>query len=270
MSPRAAPKAPGANIHHSAKTDEHGTDAKVVDYARFTMGEIDFDPASSDYWNRYTVKSKSFCDQRIDALLPSTVWGAPGILRARVFENPPGTTAPTPAGTKATGVSPFVKRSVPRLFWERTLVEYFAGRILCVFWVGFSLEQLTYLQPSPVYAAEGPKRAHPLQFITNVPCERISYLQRPHTSWCKGLEVPKGKLREERCDCGRSDLGPPEEGGSPTHGSYLTFLPPLPVDSSAKRLGGEMMERFVEGAERSDMVPGALVRPHNPKRRTVG
>lgn len=261
----SAAAAPRANAQHSARTDEHGTDPKVAELGRYVMGGIDFDPASSDYWNFHTVKARGFCDRRIDALAPSTVWGVPGVHQARVLENPPGTVTLTPEERKRAGAPAFAKRSVPRLFWERTLEEYFARRILCVFWIGFSLEQLVILQPSPIYEASSEaRRVHPLQFITNVPCERLSYLQRPHTTSCAVHDAPKAakkREREDMCNCGRSSTAPPEFGDSPTHGSYLTFLPPL----DDHRLAGEMLERFVEGAGRAEMVPGALVRPHNPR-----
>lgn len=267
---------PRKNPHHSAVTDEHGTPRKVVEMWRYVMGGIDLDPASSDYWNVNVVKARRFFDERMNGL--ECEWVVDGVSCPTVAINPPGTLIETPeerrrreaaertaasstARPHPGGADAFKKRSVPRKFWERAINLHREGRILCVGWTGFSLEQLVYLQGSAM---------HPLQFVTNVPCERMSFLRRPHSGGCYTfsdqahgdleLEGFKGvKLvseLEKRCSCGRSGTGPPVEGGAPTHGNYLSFIPP-----HNRELAAVMVRRFVEASQRLDMVPGALVRP---------
>jgi len=138
------------NAQHSGATCEHGSPPIAVELARYTLGEIDLDPCSSAYWQRYTTRAGSFFDRELNGL--TQVWSG------CVFVNAPG-------GDKERG-----ERSQVRAFWERLVEHWIAGRIDGACWLSFSLEQLVQLQGSP---------AHPLQFPTVVFCERLDYLRRP-------------------------------------------------------------------------------------------
>lgn len=201
----------GPNIQHSAKTTDWGTNRKVLDVVRYVLGGIDLDPFSSSYWNHYTVKASRFYDRRQNGL--KQPWSG------RVLLNPPGT---DDADRAAVGA--FDRRSVPRQCWERAIEDYRYGRIDCLMYIGFSLEQLTLLQGSMM---------HPLQFVSLIPCERQPFLAK----------------------CPRN--GPPIEGGSPTHGNFITLLPGMRSRTEAR----DRLLRFREVSSNLAMVPGALVRP---------
>lgn len=101
------------------------------------MGSIDLDPCSSAYFNQ-TVKASQYYsldDRGEDGLtLP---W------RGSVFVNPPG--------------------KLVKEFWRKLLAE---GRE--TFWVGFSLEQLTYLQDED---------QHPMDFNFCLLRKRIRFVR---------------------------------------------------------------------------------------------
>lgn len=191
-----------SNPMHSADSMEHGTPAEVVELARCVGGTIGTDPFSSAYWNHHSVRAATFYDVEHSGLDERNAW------RGFCLVNPPG-------GDKERGT-----KSLVRPAWERLVEEWRAGKIDGALWVAYSLEQLCMLQGSP---------AHPLQFPTCVPCERLRFLRRPHGG------------------------GPPVPGMQPTHGNALILLPSRRSPVEAK----EQMRRFVErGASL-----GALVRP---------
>lgn len=171
---------------HSAEKPEWGTvgtTCRAIE--RILGGPIDTDPASSAYWNHHVVKARTYYDERTDGLAHR--W------RGRVLVNPPGS---------KTG-------QLVKNFWEHLIVDYMAGLTLGACWVGFNLEQLTYLQGFAT---------HPLQWLTLIPQGRQNYLERP-------------KMRRPDLDKpGKPPVfveiaGPPVENDQPTHGSYLTLIP---------------------------------------------
>jgi len=107
---------------HSAVTVQHGTPPMILEMGRRVLGgEYDLDPASSGYWNGHHVRAARFIDEAEDGLKAD--WRVvPGM---RIICNPPGDGL----------VAPFFQRCVEA--WRAG-----AG----VWWVGFSLEQLAYLQ----------------------------------------------------------------------------------------------------------------------------
>lgn len=238
----ASPKSPDARaatrqVLHSAETDDHGTPHEYVELARETQGGIDLDPTSSAYWNHHVVKAARFYDQRMNGIeLP---------YFGRMIFNPPG-------GKSPLGV-PNVRRG-----WERLIEHYRDGRVESCVWIGFSLEQLTYLQSAPM---------HPLQFLTLVPCDRLEFLQRPtlYCAVCLAEQALTSKERQDRrrasvdkgpCQRCRQGNGPPVKGQSPVHGNYITLLPSRRSPSIAR----DQSRIFVERASRLD-VSGAIVRP---------
>ena len=135
---------------HSKASMEHGTSAAAVDLARYTLGGIDLDPASSSYWNRYTVKATRFYDRRANGLVQP--WSG------RVFVNPPGADAKAKTDT------------LVRPFWERLVEHWMRGALVGAFWWGYSLEQLQVLQSSPW---------DPSRCITLILGKREAHLVRP-------------------------------------------------------------------------------------------
>lgn len=195
---------------HSAVTDDHGTPRAVIELCRRVMGKIHTDPCSSAYWNHHTVKAEVFYTVADDGR--SKPWTGNCLI------NPPGTLPRKPGDPP-----PGQKRSVPRMFWELAIERWRNEEINGFCYIGFSLEQLTYLQGSPM---------HPLQFPTLFPCERMSFLQRG----------PKG--------------GPPIDPGSPTHGNFITVVPP-----KARHEAAVWLTTFRELSQRLDYCAGAVVRP---------
>lgn len=172
------------NGQHSAKTCEHGTEARIVELGRAVVGAFDMDPASSAKWNQ-VVGAKRFLTKRDDCRTTPWVPGAPAphLLvaprgRARsakrfvFFVNPPG----DPKGELVAAC------------WRATAGYFALGYASSAIWVGFSLEQLSRLQR--IGAA-----SHPLEHPHLIPCRRLDYYTKPGVS-----------------------------GEQPTHASYITLL----------------------------------------------
>lgn len=205
-----------ANALHSAKTCEHGSPPAAVDLARYALGGIDLDPASNGYWNQHTVRALAYYDRKANGL--AKPWAG------RVWCNPPG--ADEQAGTK----------SLVRPFWDRLVEHWREGLIDGAVWLGYSLEQLVLLQGAP---------AHPLLFVTVVPCERLRFLER------RPGEAPP----VER-------LGPDGKPSGPTHGNFLTLLPTRRSPTEARAQIARFRERAAALTTRSGTaVGGAIVRP---------
>lgn len=198
------------NAQHSNQTMEHGTPTEIVELVRHVAGGvIGTDPFSSSYWQTHSVQATWFYDKEHDGLRAQ--W------QGFCLVNPPGGEATTNA---TTGKRTIVTPSLVRPAWESLVERWRTGSIDGAVWVSFSLEQLCMLQGSP---------AHPLQFPTCVPCERLRYLTRP------------------------AGGGPPKPGNQPTHASALTILPSRRNPAEARA----QLRRFVDGAARL----GPVVRP---------
>jgi hypothetical protein len=189
------------NAQHSSETDDWGTPLEYIEAGRRVLGAIDIDVCSSDYWNYHTVKAARFYSAENSVLGQRLV--------GKGFGNPPG------------GKVPGTRRSLPKAVWEHVVEEWRTGNLDGFYWVGFTLEQLTVLQGSPV---------HPLQFATMFPCERIPFLQRE----------PHG--------------GPPRKGESPTHGNYITLL-------HTQRSPSEARAQAIRFRDEARRIGAALVRP---------
>lgn len=130
----------------SSESEDYGTPSEYCELARYVLDGIDLDPATSSYWNHYTVKAKTFYDERINGL--SRPWFG------KVFHN-----APSNRELKMT-VKPW---------WERLVTHYMRGEVDCAIWIGFQLGQLQVLQGAT---------AHPLQFLNLFPAKRLDFLVR--------------------------------------------------------------------------------------------
>lgn len=216
-----------ANALHSAKTCEHGSPDAAVELARYTLGGIDFDPASNAYWNEHVVRARLYCDRRSDGL--KQPWSG------RVFCNPPG--ADEAAGTE----------NLVRPFWERMVAHWREGLIDGGVWLGYSLEQLATLQGGA---------AHPLMFLTLVPCERFRFLEAR-----RGAPPVLRRVTVERVVDGRAVLVPTDKDAGPTHGNFLTLLPTRRSESEARAQVARFKERAVALTTAKGSVFGALVRP---------
>ena len=215
MTAAAKPRAARPNVQHSAKSCEHGSPAAAVELARYALGGLDLDPASNAYWNRHTVKAARFYDRAANGL--AQPWAG------RVWCNPPG--ADEEAGTD----------SLVRPYWERLVAHWREGLIDGAVWLGYSLEQLVLLQAAP---------AHPLMFVTVVPCERLRFLERR----------PGDAPPVER-------LGPDGKPSGPTHGNFITLLPSRRSDSEARAQVARFRERAAALTTRAGAIGGAIVRP---------
>lgn len=166
------------SAQHSAKTDRHGTPPEFVDLARYALGSIDFDPTSDHVLNEW-VGAHRYITAEQDAT--RTPWFAGGPAPLRVLERAPAEHEPETAMCNPPG-------GAIKPLWYSLCSYWMLGWISSAVWVGFSVEQLTYLQRTR--AAH-----HPLQLPTLHPSRRVAY------------RTPAGKL-----------------AASPPHASYLTLL----------------------------------------------
>lgn len=189
-----------ASIMHSAKTNDWGTPRDIVELARTTMGHIGQDPCSSEYWNTHVVEADVFFDDEDDALnVPADAWGVDTYI-----VNPP---------------SGLVKE-----FWDFAVARWQEGS--AVFFVGFSLNQMTYLGKVGLFAP---------QFVRCVPFQRTRYLESPLGASARLREKAEkskdpdeySRLIAESSDwlCRAAANEPPHSGDAPPHGSYLALLP---------------------------------------------
>lgn len=140
------------NAKHSAKSCEHGTPTVVVELARYVLGSIELDPASTSYWNDHIVRARQFYDRERDGL--KQPWFG------NVWLNPPG--ADEDAGTA----------NLVRPFWERLLQFWKSGAVSGALYHGYSLEQLQMLQSS-VWS--------PIKCVTLIYSKRLKHLRRPES-----------------------------------------------------------------------------------------
>lgn len=176
--------------------------------ARRVLGGIDMDPFSSLYWNEHLIKAGVFFTKENDCLLiDEGYWSSVASrMRPTYFINPP---------------SGLVKEA-----WRFASARYREGA--CVFWVGFSLEQLVYLQ------GEGALFGG---FLRCIPPRRIAFMQTPRAAVekleakrdrvrAKGDERLAAKIDQDIADfIAAHDLdGPPVSGDAPTHGNYLLLM----------------------------------------------
>ncbi len=163
---------------HSAETVRHGTPPAVVNLAYRALGTIDLDPTSDHLLNEW-VGAYRYLTAEQDATRTPWFPGAPTPLR--VLTDAPTSHEPQTALCNPPG-------GLIKELWY-SLCSYWArGWISSALWVGFSVEQLTYLQKTRA-------PTHPLKLATCFPTKRLAY------------RTPFGDIAE-----------------SPPHASYLTLL----------------------------------------------
>lgn len=189
---------------HSVQSYEWGSPPELLAAGREILGgEFDLDPCSSAYWNAHHVKAARYIDQVEDGLRAQ--WNVrPGF---RIVCNPASFV-----------VAEFFRRC-------------FAARQerASTFWIGFSLEQLAYLQDDGIFGPE-------LIGCRMVPRRRIAWLQGIAEQPQLGLFGAPPALEE---------LPAPVPQDSPTHGNYIALLP----EAGTKR-GADQRERFAAWAAR--------------------
>jgi hypothetical protein len=214
-----------ANIRHSSESVEFYTPEWLVEAARYVLGGIDCDPASSEFANQVVRAPTIYTAERNGLWAPK--W------EGRVLLNPPGgivdcegypviksrtvdgVRLPGCSETGACGKPPGHKHrglmSSAVLFWRVLCKQWEMGNASAAFFVGFSLEMMQTCQG-------GPKPGHhPLDFRTCVPKDRIPF------------DVVIDGLRQPAKD--------------PTHSN---FLPILPATSASGHLDVAMLSRFDE------------------------
>lgn len=169
-----------ALAQHGKATVEHGTPSAIVEAARRVLGVIHVDPFSNAYWNE-VVKAEMFYTAEDSALGNERGWDQ-GL---NWFVNPPGG---------------LVKEA-----WDFALARH-REEHAAVFWVGFNLDQFSYL---------GSRGLHDPRFRRAVPPKRIAFLQRV-------------------------EGGPPVAAMSPTRNNYLLLMPKDPWQ--VERFDHEMRE----------------------------
>jgi hypothetical protein len=194
---------------HSAATVEHGTPHEVAALARHVFGPLGIrcDPFSSPYWNGHVIKADFFYTEGQDALsIEEEHWTcAPDPLHATFFINCPGG---------------LVKES-----WAFARARWLEGS--AVFWVGFNIEQLAYLQTVGAMF-RGFRRV--------IPPRRLAFLRRPGDVFedynRRIKEAPTTEKREalfslrDRFHARHPEPnGPPVRGMSPTHSNFLLLMP---------------------------------------------
>lgn len=159
-----------AALHSKEKTD-WGTPVEVVEGARKVMGSIDYDLCSSWYWNHHVVHAARFWSEGESAL--------------------DGTTNPFPRGNylcNPTG-------GLVVEFWDLCRDLVVLGST--VFWVGFSVEQMAYLQDRELFSAA---------FLRTIPRRRLKFLER------------HGFLDRKRHN------SPPVPAARPSHSNFLVLM----------------------------------------------
>lgn len=166
------------SAQHMTETVRHGTPPEVVDVAYRALGVIDLDPTSDHALNQW-VLARRYLTAEQDAT--RTPWFAGGPSPLRVL------TAAPPSHTPETALCNPPGGLIKELWYS--LCSYWArGWISSAVWVGFSVEQLTYLQKTRA-------PAQPLHLATCFPRRRLAY------------RTPSGEI-----------------ASSPPHASYLTLL----------------------------------------------
>jgi hypothetical protein len=128
---------------HSSESNEHYTPRAIVEAARRTMGEIDFDPFSCARANE-VVQARAFCslERGQNALFVS--WRLEPLTRddggtgSRVFCNPPGGKLDRKSLLPVKGPG----YSSAAVAWAKLIHEWKSGNVEQAIFVGFNLEIL--------------------------------------------------------------------------------------------------------------------------------
>ena len=192
-----------ALAQHSAATFEWGSPHDVVAMARHVLGRIECDPCTSEYWNNHVVKADAIYTEADSSLgRRRRHWTSDGVPVWRTFYiNPPG--------------------GLVHEFFRFATERWLEGS--AVFWTGFSLEQVVYLQRMGFFF-HGFRRV--------VPPRRLAFM--------RGVAD-----RPQRSLFGEMPMDAPFQVDDPTHGNYLLLMPSEQ----------EQIERF-EGA--CALMPGEV------------
>lgn len=191
------------NPRHLSLSNDHFTPGPVVEAARFVMGGIDLDPASSEIGNTVIRATRFFTPENN---------GLKQEWTGRAFVNPPGAKSDNlerrvlikceetgecglPIGHKHEGTESSQKK-----WWFKLAQEYDAGRVTQAIFVGFSVEILQTTQVNPTIPI------FPLDFPLCFPRNRLAYWREEHDGINGGMKLVEGK--------------------SPPHASVLIYLPP--------------------------------------------
>lgn len=175
---------------HSSASPEHGTPPEYIEAARRVLGGIDLDPASCETFNEIV---------RADRIYTKDDDGLAQEWRGRVCLNPPGDK----------------EGRLPKLFWDKLMSEYAAGRVTSAIFIGFSIDQLQTLQNC---GWDGP-----LQFPICIPRKRMQFV--------KSLKVRK----QVDMFLGATEA---EIGKQPTKANFVCYLPPIGQEAA------EVYEQF--------------------------
>lgn len=116
------------NPKHLCQSQERYTPSSIMEPARGVLGFIHLDPCSNAVANG-SVKADQWFTKDDDAL--NIPWGRPSHPKT-VWVNPPGGT--------------LNGKSIPKLFWQKLLMEYHLGHIKHAMFLSFSIESLSVTQ----------------------------------------------------------------------------------------------------------------------------
>lgn len=202
---------------HSAATVEHGTPHEVAALARHVFGPlgIECDPFTSGYWNRHVIKALFYVDEQANALSPRWTW-------TRLVL---GGTTDEMALPKHSTYFINCPGGLVREAWAFARARWLEGA--AVFWVGFNIEQLSYLQ-SVGAMFRGFQRV--------IPPRRLAFLRRPgdvaadlrrRAAEAQTAKKADALIRqlERFVEAYPDPNGPPVRGMSPTHSNFLLLMP---------------------------------------------
>jgi len=222
---------------HSAGTVEHGTPHEIVAMARevFCGEGIDCDPFTNAYWNRYVIGARFYVDQEANALSPRWTW-----TRTVLAGHRDEMTLPKHATYFINCPGGLVKEA-----WQFAQARWLEGS--AVFWVGFNIEQLSYLQTLGAMF-------HGFRRI--IPPRRLSFLRRPgdvandlrrRSAEAQTAKKADALIRqlERFVEAHPDPNGPPVVGSSPTHSNFLLLMPSeihqvRRFESAAKQMHAEV------------------------------
>lgn len=112
------------NVMFSSRSGRWGTPEVILDAVRLTLGSIDLDPASEEFFNKNVRASRYISELSLE----SPWLDFPG----NIFINPPG--------GKTNG------KSTQKLFWQRLMDEVDLGKVGHAIFMAFSVEALQSTQ----------------------------------------------------------------------------------------------------------------------------
>ena len=154
------------NARHSKATPRWGTPTEYVGMARTALGgRIELDPMSEPTFNAI-VKAERFWTEQDDC------FAQPDWRCETMLINPAG--------------------GLVVQAWERLMAEWNAGHVLCVVWIGFSVEQLNLLADHPT---------HPMDFSLLLTRKRISFVRHDgyvgapgHANYVVGIGIDRDQF----------------------------------------------------------------------------